>query len=150
MAMAPIQWPKGGDEIGSSGHIQKGEKVIVIIDNHGSVFAPVPVAPVNATDVVLLPQGRQALQQRAKQVGLAVRGAYVNLDGGCDAAHQRTCIGNVGLIPNIPKHPRNGKTTKRGRKRLFNVTISALRRRAERIFAWEDTCKRLLLRCERL
>jgi hypothetical protein len=68
---------------------------MAIIDNYGSVFAPVPVAPVKATDVVLLPQGLQALQQRAKQVGFDVRGASFNLDGGFDAAHHRTCIGNA-------------------------------------------------------
>ena len=34
---------------------QKGEKVIAIIDNNGSVLAPVPVAPVNTTDMILLP-----------------------------------------------------------------------------------------------
>jgi hypothetical protein len=55
-----------------------------------------------------------------------------------------------GLIPNIPTNPRHRKTTKRGRKRLFNETIEALRMRVERTLAWEDTCKRLLLRCERL
>jgi hypothetical protein len=32
---------------------QKGEKVIAIIDNHGSVLAPAPVAPVNETDMIL-------------------------------------------------------------------------------------------------
>ena len=42
--------------MGYSGHKQqKGEKVIAIIDHHGYVLAPVPVAPVNETDMVLLP-----------------------------------------------------------------------------------------------
>ena len=41
-------------------------------------------------------------------------------------------------------------TTKRGRKRLFNATIYALRMRVERTFAWEDKFKRLLLRFERI
>jgi hypothetical protein len=34
----------------------------------------VPVAPVNETDMVLLPQGLKALKQIAKQVGLALKG----------------------------------------------------------------------------
>ena len=55
-----------------------------------------------------------------------------------------------GLIPNIPGNPRNRKTTKRGRKRLFNAAIHALRMRVERTFAWEDKFKRLLLRFERI
>ena len=54
------------------------------------------------------------------------------------------------LIPNIKENPRNRKTTKRGRKRLFNAAIHALRMRIERTFAWEDKFKRLLIRFERL
>jgi hypothetical protein len=102
MAMAPIWWPKRGDDIGYSGYKhQKGEKSIAIIDNHGSVLAPGPVAPVNETEMVLLPQGLKALKQVAKQVGLDLRCAYLNLDGGFDSAHNWKCIFNTCMIPNI-------------------------------------------------
>ena len=100
---------------------QKGDKVIAIIDNHGYVLAPVPVAPVNETDMVLLPESLQALKKVAKEVGLDLRGASLNLDGGFDSAHNRKCIFNAGMIPNIPENPRNRKRPKRGRKRLFNA-----------------------------
>src|SRR2546429_8942209 len=121
---------KRGDGIGFSGYKhQKGEKVIAIIDNHGSVLAPVPVAPVNETDMVLLPESLQALKKVAKEVGLDLRGAYLNLDGGFDSIANRKCIFNAGMIPNIKENPRNRKTTKRGRKRLFNAAIHALRLR---------------------
>src|SRR4029434_5072611 len=106
---------------------QKGEKVIAIIDNHGYILAPVPVAPVNETDMVLFPEGLKALQRVAKAVGLDLRGAYLNLDGGFDSARNRKCIFNAGLLPNLPENPRNRKTPKRGRKRLFNAVIHALR-----------------------
>ena len=129
---------------------QKGEKVIAITDNHGYVLAPVPVAPVNETDMVLLPQGLKALKQVAKEVGVDLRGAYVNLDGGFDSRHNRKMIFNAGLIPNIPENPRNRKRTKRGRKRFFNAALHALRMCVERTFAWEDKFKRLLLRFERI
>src|SRR2546428_9188379 len=93
---------KRGDGIGYSGHKhQKGEKVIAIIDNHGYVLAPVPVAPVNETDMGLLPEGLKALKQVAKEVGLDLRGASLNLDGGFDSAHNRKCIFNAGMIPTI-------------------------------------------------
>ena len=36
-----------------------------IIDNHGYVLEPVPVAPVNETDMVLLPEGLKALKEVA-------------------------------------------------------------------------------------
>src|SRR5437016_10221256 len=113
---------KGGDGIGYSGYKhQKGEKVIAITDNYGSVLAPVPIAPVNETDMVLLPQGLKALKQVAKEVGLDLKGAYLNLDGGFDSAHNRKCIFNAGMIPNIKENPRNRKPPKRERERFFNA-----------------------------
>jgi IS5 family transposase len=108
------------------------------------------VAPVNETDMVLLPKGLHALKQVAKEVGLDLRGASVTLDGGFDSKANRKRIFHAGMIPNIKENPRNRKRPKRGRKRLFNAAIHALRMRVERTFAWEDTCKRLLLRCERI
>jgi transposase len=142
---------KGGDGIGYSGYKhQKGEKVIAIIDNHGYVLAPLPVAPVNEADTVLLPEGLKALKRMAKLTGLALNGAYLNLDGGFDSKSNRKVIFNAGMIPNIKENPRNRKTTKRGRKRLFNKAIHRLRDRVERTFAWEDKFKRLLLRFERI
>jgi Transposase DDE domain len=119
-------------------------------DNHGDVLAPLPVASVNETDMVLLPKGLNALKQVATEIGLDLGGAYVNLDGGFDSRANRTCLFNAGMIPNITEHPRNRKHTKRGRKRFCNEAIHALRRRVERTFAWEDKFKRLLLRFERI
>ena len=62
----------------------------------------------------------------------------------------RKMIFNAGMIPNITENPRNRKAAKRGRKRLFNEAIHALRMHVERTFAWEDKFKRLLLRFERI
>jgi hypothetical protein len=95
-------------------------------DNHGYVLSPLPVAPVNETDMVLLPDGLKALKQVAKMTGLVLTGAYLNLDSGFDSTHNRKCIFNAGMIPNIKENPRNRKHTKRGRKRLFNEVIYAL------------------------
>jgi hypothetical protein len=100
--------------------------------------------------MVLLPDGLNTLKKVANQVGLNLRGVYLNLDGGFDSTRNRKLIFNVGMIPNIKENPRNRKTTKRGRKRLFNEAIHALRMRVERTFAWEDKFKRLLLRFERM
>jgi transposase len=113
-------------------------------------LVPVPVALVNETDMILFPEGLQALKKVAKEGGLDLRGAYLNLDGGFDSTRNRKCIFNAGLIPNIPENPRNRKRTKRGRKRLFNAAIHTLRLRVERTFAWEDKFKRLLIRFERI
>ena len=86
---------KGGDGLGYSGHKhQKGEKVIAIMDNNGYVLAPLPVAPVNAADTVLLPEGLKALRRVAKCTGLALAGAYLNLDGGFDSRYNPTATFN--------------------------------------------------------
>src|ERR671937_81714 len=45
--------------------------------------------PVNDTDMVLLPEGLRALKKVAKGVGLDLRGAYLNLDGGFDSTRNR-------------------------------------------------------------
>lgn len=60
-------------------------------------------------------------------------------------------IFNRGLIPNIPENRRGRKKAKRGRKRCFEPEI--FRERfctIERVFAWEDKFRRLLLRFERI
>jgi transposase len=140
---------KGGDGIGYSGHKhQRGEKIIAIIDNNGFVLAPIPVAPVNESDTVLLPDGLNELKRMARLTDLKIDGSYLNLDGGFDSRCNRKAIFNAGLIPNIKENPRNRQVSKRGRKRLFNAAIHSLRLRVERTFAWEDKFKRLLLRFE--
>jgi hypothetical protein len=42
--------------------------------------------------MVLLSQGLKALKQVAKEVGVDLRGADVNLDGGFDSRHNRKMI----------------------------------------------------------
>ena len=103
-------------------------------DNNGYVLASLPVAPVNETDMVLLPKGLTALKQVAKEVGLELRGAYVNLDGGFDSRANRKCIFNAGMIPNIRENPPTASAPSAA-KGLFNAAIHALRMRVERTFA---------------
>jgi hypothetical protein len=83
------------------------------------------MAPVNETDMALLPKGLHTLKQVAKKVGLDLRGAYLILDGGFDSKANRKAIFNAGMIPNITENLRNRKGTKRGRKRLFKAAIHA-------------------------
>ena len=64
--------------------------------------------------MVLLPQGLNALKQVAKQVGLDLRGAYLNLDGGFDSQSNRKAIFNAGLIPNIKENPATARPPSSG------------------------------------
>jgi hypothetical protein len=113
-----------------------------------TALAPLPVAPVNKADTIVLPDGLKGLQRVAKRTGLVLAGASLNLDGGFDSQANRKAIFHASLIPNIKENLRNRKATKRGRKRWCNAVIHALRERVERTFAWKDTFKRLLLRFE--
>ena len=87
----------------------------------------------------------------AKAIGLVLKGSIVSLDSVYDSKANRKAIFNRGMIPNINANSRNRKKPKRGRKSLFNLDIFAERfQTIERVFAWEDKSKRLLLRFERL
>ena len=76
-------------------------------------------------DMVLFPDGLNALKKVAQMADWVLKGADPNLDAGCDSTHNRKMIFNAGMIPNIKENPRHRKTTKRGRKRLFNEAIPA-------------------------
>ena len=122
--------------------------MIALVENHGYVWSPLTVAPVNEVDMVLLPQGLKALKHVAREAGLEVSGAVLNLDAGFDSKANRKRVFNAGLKHNIKEHPRNRHTPKRGRKRFCDTALYKRRFLVERTFAWEDKFKRLLLRFE--
>jgi K+/H+ antiporter YhaU regulatory subunit KhtT len=71
------KFPGPTRRIGYSGHKhQKGEKVLAIVENNGFVVAPLPVAPVNEADTVLLPDGLNALKRVARLTDLKIDGSY--------------------------------------------------------------------------
>lgn len=139
---------KGGDNIGFSGHKKmKGDKVIAFCDQNCNVIAPILSAPGNRNESPLLREALPQLTSIAKAVGIDLRGSIVSLDGVYDCPLNRKAIFNRGMTPNINENPRGRKTTKRGRKQLFDLDIFEERfRTIERVFAWEDKFKRLLLR----
>src|SRR5262249_24483777 len=94
-------------------------------DNNGYVLSPLPVAPVNETDMVLLPDSLKALKRVAKMVGLDLRGAYLNLDAGFDSTHNRKCIFNAGMIPNITENPVGSKNSCGLARIVFQETSEA-------------------------
>lgn len=89
------------------------------------------------------------LKKMAKVIGFSLKGSVMSLDSVYDCKANRKMIFNAGMIPNINENKRNRKHTKRGKKRIFNQAIFKERfRTIERVFAWEDKFKRLLLRLE--
>jgi hypothetical protein len=86
----------------------------------------------------------------AEEAGLNLTGTYIKLAASFDSTYKRKCIFNAGMIPHSKENPRNRKRIKCGWKRLFNAVMHAISTRVDRTFAWEDKCKRLLLRFEHM
>jgi len=113
-------------------------------------LAPFVKAPGNRNECVLLEPGLEELVKCAKTVGLDLSGSIISLDGVYNSKANRKAIFNKGMTPNMPENKRRRKRKKRGRKQIYDEKIFAERfRTIERVFAWEDKFKRLLLRFER-
>jgi len=143
---------KGGDNLGYSGHKHlKGDKVVAFCDRRCNVIAPFVSAPGNRNESPLLRDALPRLTHMARAIGMDLQGSTVSLDGVYDCRANRKTIFNRAMIPNIPENPRGRKAPKRGRKLRFDRAIFEERfRTIERVFAWEDKFRRLLLRFERL
>lgn len=129
----------------------KGDKVIAICDRNCNVIAPMVFAPGNKNESPLIREALGPLKCIAKAVGFNLEGAIMSLDGVYDCRENRKMIFNAGMKPNINPNKRNKKKSKRGRKPLLDLKIFKERfRTIERVFAWEDKFKRLLLRFERI
>jgi len=141
---------KGGDLIGYSGHKHfKGEKVVAIVDRNVNVLTPYTRAPANRNESPLFAPALVSLKNILSKINATLKGVFMSLDGIYDSFKNRKMIFNSGMIPNIPENKRNRKKTKRGKKRLFSAALFKERfRTVERLFAWEDKFKRLLVRFE--
>ena len=143
---------KGGDNLGFSGHKKvKGDKVVAFCDRHCNVIAPFVAAPGNRNESPLLREALPKVMHIIREVGFDLQGTVVSLDGVYDCRANRKAIFNRGMVPNINPNPRRRKQPKRGRKPIFEPAIFKERFwTIERVFAWEDKFRRLLLRFERI
>ena len=129
----------------------KGDKVVAICDRNCNVIAPMVFAPGNKNESPLIREAMGPLKRIAKAVGFNLEGSIMSLDGVYDCGENRKMIFNAGMKPNINPNKRNRKKNKRGRKSMFDLKIFKERfRTIERVFAWEDKFKRLLLCFERI
>ena len=138
--------------MGYNGHKHmKGDKVVAICDRNCNVIAPMIFAPGNRNESPLIREAIGPLKQMAQKIGFSLKDIIMSLDGVFDCRLNRKKIFNAGMKPNINPNKRNRKKTKRGRPAIFDPDIFKERfRTIERIFAWEDKFKRLLLRFEHI
>jgi len=129
----------------------KGDKTLAICDRNCNVIGPLIFAPGNRNESPLIREAMAPLKRVAKLIGFDLKGSVMSLDGVFDCRANRKMIFNAEMIPNINHNKRNRKKTKRGRKPIFDPKIFEERfETIERVFAWEDKFKRLLLRFERI
>ncbi|UJB72976.1 transposase (plasmid) [Acaryochloris sp. 'Moss Beach'] len=143
---------KGGDNLGFNGHKHmKGDKVVAFCDRNCNIISPFVTAPGNRNESPLFKAALSQVMSTARTVGIDLTQTTVSLDGAYDSYANRKAIFNRKMVPNINENPRGRKTPKRGRKRLFDSSIFQERFcTIERVFAWEDKFKRLLIRFERI
>jgi hypothetical protein len=113
------------------------------------VIAPFIAAPGNRRETILLAPAISSLKKIVKLVGLELKESIMSLDGAYNSRTNRKAIFNLCMTPNAPENKGNRKKSKRGKKQTFCQKIFKERfRTIERVFAWEDKFKRLLLRFE--
>jgi transposase len=143
---------KGGDTIGYSGHKHmKGEKIVAFVDRNCNVLSPMIIAPANRHEGPLFTKAFTWLSHQIKRIGTTLKGCILSLDSAYDSKQTRKMIFNACMVPNIKENKRNRTSPKKGRRRFFNAEIFEERfKTVERVFAWEDKFKRLLMRFERI
>jgi transposase len=142
---------KGGEMVAYNGHKKiKGEAILPVVDRNVNVLSPYITAPANRNESPLFKQVIDNFKIICEKTGLVIKGSIFSWDASINCPKNRKFIFNAGMTPNINENKRNRKSPKRGRKQLFDVAIYKERLRTiERLFAWEDSFKKLLIRFER-
>lgn len=116
--------------------------------NNSYVIVPLVAAPVNQSDMVLLPNSFKYFKDIILLLGLTLAGTIFNLNSGFDSKKIAIWFISCNMKPNIKENPRNRKSVKLGRKRFFDSVVYKLRFSIEPTFAWEDKFRRLIVRWE--
>ncbi len=138
---------KGGESVAYQARKRaKTSNILPITDRHGYIVASTGIVAGNHNDAFNLTAHLQQAFQAMKCLGLVIAGALFNADSAFDTKEARKVCFNHMVIPNMAENKRNRKTTKRGRKRLFNAEVYKIRFVSERSFAWIDKFRALLVR----
>lgn len=138
---------KGGEAVAYQGRKKaKTSNILPMTDHQGYIVATTEIVAGNHNDAYELKPHLQEAFKAMKRLGLSISGAFFNADSAFDTREARKVCFNHHLIPNITPNKRNRKTTKPGRKRLFNPSVYKDRFASERTFAWIDKFRALLVR----
>jgi transposase len=128
---------KGGEVVGYDGFKnRKGSKIHAVIDPSSKPLY-FTVGPGNEHD-------SRRLQELVD--GLSGRPKELYADAAYDTESIRRGLESMGIEPNIPVNPRNGR-----RSRPYNVEVyKRMKSAVERSFGWIKSFRRILIRYERL
>ena len=147
---------KGGEAVDYQ-HRKKANtsNIFPITEKNGNVIGYLPVLAGNHNDAYDLAARLNEFLHALKWIKAflfgagGLEGSHLNGDPGFDVKTARKVCFNHGLIPNIKENPRGRKTTKKGRKRLFDKDIYKNRFVCERAYGWHDKFRGLLIRFDR-
>jgi len=110
------------------------------------------VRSVNNHDTTLFPDSLDYLTDFASLIGMDLTDSYLTLDSGFWSEYNRWLIQSHGIIPMIKPNRGATKDEKKIEKMYenFNEQIYKQRFKIERIFAWQDTYRKLAVSYERL
>lgn len=116
------------------------------------MIAPLVVRSINQQDTSLFPESLEKLLEQADWLGLNLNGSYLTLDAGFDSEANRVMIRWHNLIPVIKPNRRRTKDEEKLNHLYddFNEQIYKERYKIERVFAWQDTYRKLVIRYEKL
>jgi transposase len=138
---------KGGEAVAYQGRKKaKTSHILPVTDPNGYILASTEIIAGNHHEAYALKSPLQDAFKTIKRLGISMAGAYFNADSGFDTREARQVCFNHPLRPNMDENKPNRKTTKLGRKRLFNPVIYKDRFASERTFAWIDKFRALLVR----
>ena len=138
---------KGGESVAYQGRKKaKTTNILPITESQGFIIASTGLIAGNHNDAYNLKTHLQDAFKFIKRLGLDIQDAFFNADKAFDTKEARKVCFNHAVIPNIDQNKRNRKTTKRGRKRLFEADVYQHRFTSERSFAWIDKFRALLVR----
>ena len=151
---------KGGESVEYQGRKKaKTSNIFPITDKNGNVVSCLPVLSGNHNDAYEVDERLNNVLHEMKWMEQhtlgsnlekgSIQGSFLNADSGFDTKKVRKTCFNHGVIPNILENPRGRKTTKKGRKRLFDAQRYKNRFVCERTYAWHDKFRGLIIRFDK-
>lgn len=116
------------------------------------MIGPISVKPINQQDTVILPETLTSLVDFTDQIGIELAGSAITLDAGFDCQTNKDIIKAHHMQPVIYPNRRTAKTPIAIARmfRWFDRRLDRLCYKVERIFGWQDTLRKLVIRYDRL